>query len=178
LAGLNALAKAVDANFAGLIKRGVDEETAFNLINESALAKELYKKRAEAGLTTIDKDLRELYAGAKASEGNEKVFNYFTRYVENRPAVEALPFAREFRQNMIEAGILKHKYDHITPEMIKKFIKRSSNYVPGKVDRMSTFTDPSRIKGLSEILNRIPAVTPVVGGAAALYKSNNTQEQN
>jgi hypothetical protein len=75
--------------------------------------------------------------------------------------VEPMAHLREMRQNMINTGFIKNKYDDISEETIKDFMHHNPQ------DRISSFTEPTpeKLMGLSELFKFLPAAIPVAGAA-------------
>jgi hypothetical protein len=75
--------------------------------------------------------------------------------------VEPMAHLREMRQNMVDKGFIKNKYDDISEETIKDFMHHNPQ------DRVSSFTEPTpeKLGGLSELFRFLPAAVPVAGAA-------------
>ena len=85
---------------------------------------------------------------------------------------EKYPMAVEVRENLLQSGILKNRYDEITPEMLKEhkrlYDRRTGDkYYLRLYEIMDNTKDNFKI--LSDALNKMPTVAlPVAGGAAAI----------
>tara|TARA_Y100000015_G_scaffold37885_1_gene40250 strand:+ start:1111 stop:3000 length:1890 start_codon:yes stop_codon:yes gene_type:complete len=82
---------------------------------------------------------------------------------------EAAPFGREYVQSLQSSGLIKNRYDKITPDIIKKSIDKSGgSFSFSKGNRITGLmqNNPQQRKNLAGILNKLPAVTaPVLGGS-------------
>ena len=110
--------------------------------------------------------------------GNSKAaYDYFMKGSKGR---EPMAFVQELRQAMMDAGLLKTRYQQVTPELIKKaqiFFRTnprgSFNVSTNKFlsnTRIFDFMAPtqSNFANVSNILNKLPAAVPPVIGAAML----------
>lgn len=141
--------------------------------------KELSKKFNN---TDLDRELLELYEGSTHDRGyfNPRYMNpkeyFFHTKAESAPK-EPLAFAREFRQNMINSGVIEHKYDNITEDAVKSFMKDNANKISGTYDRLTSFSGKEHIKGLTDILNEVPAVAPIAGASYLATQGQETPPQ-
>jgi hypothetical protein len=92
--------------------------------------------------------------------------DYFNR------EVEGVAHLREMRQNMLDAGYIKHEYDPITEDMINDFISKNT-----KTDRVSSFikNNPKNRKLLAEIFNKLPAAGAGVATTLSLANQKNNE---
>jgi len=100
-----------------------------------------------------------------------KDYDYFARGSGGK---ESSAFAHELRQVMIDRGILKSRYDEVTPEKLK-LMQKSKKINPGdktEETRMLDFMQntESNYKNLSKIMNKLPVFFPAAIGLSALEK--------
>lgn len=86
---------------------------------------------------------------------------------------EKAAFAAEIRENLLQRGILKNRYDLITPKMLEEHYKLYKNTTGPKhhlrlYDIMTN--DKTNFQFLSQALNRMPAVIPYVGAGYLGYE--------
>jgi hypothetical protein len=137
--------------------------------------------RATAESTVIDRFAQQLYGYDKGTnminidavvtpENIDKLYPT-AKYFTNR-GVEPFAHLREMRQNMLNKGYIKDKYEPISQETINKFISENPT------DRVSSFTIPSsnQTKGLESIFRNLPSVIGAGAVGTAAYKMQN-QEQ-
>ncbi len=88
---------------------------------------------------------------------------------------EKYAFAAEVRENLLQNGIIKNRYDDITPEMLEKHYKLYNNIKGDNKYKLRLYeimkNDKNNFKTLSEVMNKMPAVVPVVGVGAAAASS-------
>ena len=134
----------------------------------------------KGGVMPIDTQLQEL---VRSKNPFDKIFQKFLnkesikdrkyfRTAGNRTYKnEGYPFLVEQRKRMIEDGILKNRYDEITPlKLLKARINAAKNVNENFIEgnRLIKFTPPWKYKKLAEIMNTAPAVIPAIGvGTAA-----------
>jgi hypothetical protein len=125
-----------------------------------------YKKISDLG----ESETRKIFGFTNPLFGFEEAKRYWN--IGGGTAREKYPFAAEIRENLLQSGILKNRYDEITPEMLKKhkrlYEKRTDDrYYLRLYEIMQDTKDNFKI--LSDALNKMPAVAlPAAGGAAAL----------
>jgi hypothetical protein len=125
-----------------------------------------YKKTSDLG----ESESRKIFGFTNPSFGFDEAKRYWN--IGSGSDREKYPFAAEIRENLLQSGILKNRYDEITPEMLKKhkrlYEKRTDDrYYLRLYEIMQDTKDNFKI--LSNALNKIPAVAlPAAGGAAAL----------
>ena len=103
-------------------------------------------------------DRWEYFKNAKGNYGTD---------IDNQ--VERLAYVREFRQSMVEKGVINNVYDKITEKQIGKFMRDNPQL------RMSQITEdtPNNIGILRKVMN----TAPVLVGGAALVKGANVAGQ-
>jgi hypothetical protein len=115
--------------------------------------------------------------GILESRGDKSYFDFAGgRTYKN----ESYPFLVEQRRKMIEKGILKDRYDKVTPlKLLKAKISASkntrANFLEG--DRLINFTPFWKYPQLAKIMNKAPAAVPVVGAATAIANSNEKKKK-
>ena len=125
-----------------------------------------YKKTSDLG----ESETRRIFGFTNPSFGFDEAKRYWN--IGSGSGREKYPFAAEIRENLLQSGILKNRYDEITPEMLKKhkrlYERRTDDrYYLRLYEIMEDTKDNFKI--LSNALNKIPAVAlPAAGGAAAL----------
>lgn len=125
-----------------------------------------YKKTSDLG----ESETRKIFGFTNPSFGFDGAKRYWN--IGSGGGREKYPFAAEIRENLLQSGILKNRYDEITPEMLKKhkrlYEKRADDrYYLRLYEIMEDTKDNFKI--LSNALNKMPAVAlPAAGGAAAL----------
>ena len=111
------------------------------------------------------------------NKNSEKAYEYFMKGSKGR---EPMAFVQELRQALMESGIINHRYEKITPEMIGKaqvlfqlkpmgvFNTSSNSFLSNT--RIFDFMSPTseNFRNLSMILNKLPAALPPVIGAGLL----------
>ena len=111
------------------------------------------------------------------NKNSQKAYEYF---MEGSKGREPMAFVQELRQALMDSGIIKNRYDKITPGMIgnaQEFFQTnpmgvfntSSNSFLSNT-RIFDFMSPTskNFKNLSMILNKLPAALPPVIGAGLL----------
>jgi hypothetical protein len=175
----DAMGKVVVDNLDLAKKKGISYSEA-DIINKNTVNAKKYKEYNEkVANTNLDRELLKIYKDSPYQRGSfesghispKKYFSYKSE-MDFAPR-EPLAFAREFRQNMLNAGVISHKYDNITEEMVKSFMKNNDKIATGKMDRLTSFSGLEHIKPLTDVLNKLPAAVPIGLGAAYL----GTQEQ-
>lgn len=120
--------------------------------------------------TKVDEMLKdlEIRTGLDKEYYPQKNKNYFVdankQYgtdVDNM--IEKFPMFREYRQGMRDSGILKNKWDEITPEHIEDFRKLKPE---NRLNSFMQFNDKN-YKLLNEVSKIAPAVLPIGLGAAS-----------
>lgn len=96
---------------------------------------------------------------------------------------EKAAFAAEIRENLLQRGLLKNRYDEITPELLEKHYKMYNNTTGDKY-RLRLYDimkkDKTNFKLLSDVLNKMPAVVPAAigtGAAGAAIAGSQTPQQ-
>jgi hypothetical protein len=100
---------------------------------------------------------------------------------------EAGPFGAEIRYDLLRRGILKNRYDPITPQMLKDHYAAYKNSKNNEIDlRVYNFmkNKDKNFDLLSEAMNNMPALLPtigvgaagVIGGASAIQGSQPEQQ--
>ena len=111
------------------------------------------------------------------NKNSQKAYEYFMEGSKRR---EPMAFVQELRQALMDSGIIKNRYDKITPGMIGNaqeffqtnpmgvFNTSSNNFLSNT--RIFDFMSPTskNFKNLSMILNKLPAALPPVIGAGLL----------
>jgi hypothetical protein len=109
-------------------------------------------------------------------KNRQKATNYFQYGSQGR---EKGAFLGELQQHLLDIGAIKHPYDKITPEMIKdaqySIIGNPEGH--GKFLRILNIMKPTEAnyKLLSDNLNKMLAVPPLVAGAVQLNNNNAVQ---
>jgi hypothetical protein len=117
--------------------------------------------------TKIDEMLEELTL-------KNEISDYFAqknkKYFSN--PTEKYPFFREYRQGMRDSGILKNKWDEITPEMVDEFYKIKPE------SRLNTFMELNdKNKNLLREVSKIaPVVAPAIGTTYLTTQTENKQQ--
>ena len=97
------------------------------------------------------------------------------------------PFGAEIRIDLLRNGIIKNRYDPITPQMLKDHYKNYKNLNDSEIDlRIYNFmkNEDKNFDLLSEAMNNMPALLPtigvgaagVIGGAGAIQGSQPEQQ--
>jgi hypothetical protein len=94
---------------------------------------------------------------------------------------EKAAFAAEVRENLLQRGLLKNRYDEITPELLEKH-HELYNKTSGDKYRLRLYDimkkDKKNYEILSSVLNKMPVVIPAAigtGAAAAMVGSDTPQ---
>ena len=95
--------------------------------------------------------------------------NKYGTNVDNK--IERLPMFREYRQGMRDSGILKNKWDEITPEMIDEYARLKPE---NRINSFMDFNDKNK-ELLRQVSRIAPATIPIAG---ASYLATQGQEQN
>ena len=120
--------------------------------------------------TKVDEMLKdlEIKTGLDKKYYPQKNKNYFVNAdkqygtdVDNM--IEKFPMFREYRQGMRDSGILKNKWDEITPQHIEDFRKLKPE---NRLNSFMEFNDKN-YKLLNEVSKIAPAVLPIGLGAAS-----------
>jgi hypothetical protein len=87
--------------------------------------------------------------------------------------MEKTPFAAEIRENLLQRGLIKDRYEPITHDLLRQHHKlydktKGDKYRIRLYDVMTKNED--NYKWLSHVLNKMPAAVPVAIGAGALMK--------
>jgi len=93
---------------------------------------------------------------------------------------EKTPFIEEVRADLLEEGVINNLYDEVTPDMLEyhyiNYLKKQGNKYPLRIfDLMEN--KPENFKIMSDVINKMPAVAPIVGGAGAAAIMGNEQGQ-
>ena len=140
-------------------------------------------QRARKG--AYDVALRDVQPDRKVLLSNKNVEDAYSYFAGS--TYERTPFLAELRSAMKQRGLIKHEYDEITPELLKKakesFTKKPEGVVifdeydyriPKLISshRILDFAKqtPKNYEFISKIMNKLPAVAAPVAGAAALSK--------
>ena len=85
-------------------------------------------------------------------------------------SVERLPMFREYRQGMRDLGILKNKWDDITPEHIEAFMKAKPE------NRINSFMEPTQANYnlINEVSKIAPVLVPTVGATYMASQQNSS----
>ncbi len=111
------------------------------------------------------------------NKNSEKAYEYFMKGSKGR---EPMAFVQELRQALMESGLINHRYEKITPEIISNaqvffqtkpmgvFNTSSNSFLSNT--RIFDFMSPTseNFRNLSMILNKLPAALPPVIGAGLL----------
>jgi hypothetical protein len=92
---------------------------------------------------------------------------------------EKAAFAAEVRENLLQRGILKNRYDEITPKMLEDHFKLYHNTKAGKYnlrlyDIMTN--DKNNFNLLSKALNKMPSLVPYLGAGYLGYEGLKSME--
>lgn len=91
----------------------------------------------------------------------------------NKRGMEKAAFSAEVRENLLQRGILKNRYDKITPKMLEKHFNLYHNTTGDKYNlRLYDIMkkDKNNFKILSETLNKMPALLPAAGAGYLGYE--------
>jgi len=128
--------------------------------------------------TKIDEMLGELQIKPDLDYFGQKNTNYFTdankQYGTNIDnMVERFPMFREYRQGMRDSGVLKNKWDEITPEMVDEY------YSLKPENRLNSFMELNdKNKNLLRDISKIaPAIAPISGAAYLSTQETPTYQQ-
>ena len=93
---------------------------------------------------------------------------------------ETVPFMEEVRADLLEEGMINNLYDEVTTEMLEyhytNYLKKQGNKYPLRIfDIMEN--KPENFKIMSDVINKMPAIAPIVGGAGAAAIMGNEQGQ-
>lgn len=116
--------------------------------------------------TVVDDELiRRIVPNIKSRVG-QKNYDYF-----KGDRLEAYPFMRETRREMIDQGYLPNEIANVNPSVVTNFLKANPK------NRISSFSKPEFSTGLylSSMMNKFPALAPVIGAGAI---ATATQEYN
>ena len=97
--------------------------------------------------------------------------NYF---LEGSAGQESAPMASEIRENLLQRGIIKNRYDEITPKMLKDHYNLYRNtdayrrYPIRVYDIMKDKNENFNL--LSNVLNKLPATVPAIGAGYLGYE--------
>jgi len=171
--------------------------------SRSSAAHEVAHSLQATGEMPIDQQVREFYQQNRGlvddyikSLGDEQVardFKYFMDANGRTYKNENLPFIAEFRQSMLDHGLINSRYQPINPSKLNEAAgyvasidlnnlpNAGSNFLRG--NRIIKFTPPSLYQGLSDLMNRAPLSTIGATGASGLglnfilNKSNNKSSE-
>ncbi len=139
---------------------------------------ELQKLVNKEGITPsalIQKTWNQLF---KLSPQYNNSFKYFYAPKGRVIPDEGYAFARETRQAMLDKGIIKDKFEKITPSKILQY-RLSQPFSMQEGQRLTTIVPPWKWKGLSKIMNDMNVVIPgAVGTGAIGYGLSNSQNNN
>jgi hypothetical protein len=116
--------------------------------------------------TVVDDELIKRLSPTITSDVSKQNYNYF-----KNDGVEAYPFMRETKREMIQQGYIPNETAQVDPSVVTSFLKANPK------NRISSFVDPNFLNGLhlSKLMNKFPALAPVVGAGAV---ATATQEYN
>lgn len=92
---------------------------------------------------------------------------------------EKAAFASEVRENLLQRGLLKDRYDEITPELLQEHHKLYQNTGGNKYNlRLYDIMNKNKnnYSFLSQALNKMPAILPYVGAGYLGYEGLQKQE--
>jgi len=158
----------------GFIRMGVDYSSPFNT---PILAHEIRGHGLQRGRKLqIDRDaLKMIRPKKELNENQQKAYDYF-----KKSGKEPSAYLNELREAMLLKGLIKHRYENITPEKLQvasTFFKRnpmgvvksnnSKSYLSNT--RILDFMEesPEMYQNLSWLLNRLPTVGLGLGAAGA-----------
>ncbi len=131
----------------------------------------------------VDNRLRKLDVDlSKLNKNEQSQYDYF---MTGSGGLEPSAYLHEFREAMLQAGLIKKRYQHITPDKIqtaKAYFNRRPSGVVNAFDnkfssdtRIVDFMNPTQknYKLLADELNKLP----VLAGAAATGAAANAQKQ-
>jgi len=113
-------------------------------------------------LTPLDLNSRRMLRhDIKTSRGHDNADYFYS----NKP--EPMPHLAESRRNMIDQKILNNRYDEITVDKLYEYQKANPT------DRIGSFMtkDFSNYDVLQSLMNKLPAVAPIVGAAVIANKN-------
>ena len=128
----------------------------------------------------VDSRLKNLEPLDEMTEGTAEAYRYFMKGSRGK---EPSAYLHELRQAMLDANLIKNRYQYVSPDQLKRFqtlfdIRPSGtmNTMAGKYHsntRILDFMKPTKANFdlLSRELNKLPAMAPIgigLGGAAAL----------
>jgi hypothetical protein len=127
------------------------------------------------GALPLDNELRGIYSQnideiKNHISGNaelERDFNYFMNSGDRTIKSEPFPFLAEFRQFMLDRGIIKTRYDKITTEILDKALTQANNsLLPNILEgtRIIKFTPKSLFGKLAEKMNEAPLIQTGITG--------------
>ncbi|MHA2106047.1 MAG: hypothetical protein ACW981_21675, partial [Candidatus Hodarchaeales archaeon] len=114
------------------------------------------------------------------NKSEKKSYNYFLKGSNKK---EPSGFAQELRESMLQAGLIKNRYDYISPkkiEIAKKFFEKrpfgtfnKSNMEFYSSTKILDFMKPNKSNYtlISKELNKLPALVPAVGAATGAIAS-------
>jgi hypothetical protein len=116
--------------------------------------------------TVVDDELIKRLNPNITSDISKENYDYF-----KNDGLEAYPFMRETKREMIQQGYIPNETNQIEPSVVANFLKDNPK------NRISSFVDPNFLNGLhlSKLMNKFPALAPVVGAGAV---ATATQEYN
>ena len=142
----------------------------------------------------VDKRLLQLEPVENLSEYNKYVYDYFSKrrssinkgvkVSSNEPSA----YLHQLRQAMLDAGLLKNRYQKVTPTQIKnaqEFFKKKPSGIINKLTgqygsdtQIFDFMKPSEFNFnlIARELNRLPATVPAVGASATLFQDQDGGE--
>jgi hypothetical protein len=128
----------------------------------------------------VDSRLKNLEPLDEMTEGTAEAYKYF---MKGSGGKEPSAYLHELRQAMLDANLIKNRYQYVSPDQLKRFQtlfdiipSGTMNTMAGKYHsntRILDFMKPTKANFdlLSRELNKLPAMAPIgigLGGAAAL----------
>lgn len=165
-------------NLPGSINIGADWNFPFST---PILAHELRGHGLQSGRKLkIDSDAIKLIKPKKElNESQQEAYDYF-----KKSGKEPSAFLNELREAMLSNGLIKKRYEYITPQKLKiasiffkrkpmGIVKSNNRKHFSSNTRILDFMDetPKMFMNLSSLLNRLPSVAGAIGTGAALYNN-------
>jgi muramidase (phage lysozyme) len=97
----------------------------------------------------------------------ENANNNYGTSVDNK--IERLPMFREYRQGMRDSGVLKNKWDEITPEMVDKYFKIKPE------NRLNTFMELNDKN--KNLIRQVSKIAPSIAGTSYLATQGQSEFQ-
>lgn len=158
----------------------LDQPTFLEVLNRYNPFKKEYQ---DLGVSASGDIYKTGFKNPKRKEGLVNQKNYWSFGGRGQ---EKSAFLAEIRENMLQRGIIKNRYDKITPEMLKEHYRiykntKGDKYFLRTYDVMKN--NKKNFEILSRAINKLPAVLPIgigvgAAGAAAAGSSNGGDETN